>query len=443
MAISEILGLFTTPEQYQQNQLAQFQNRAATEVQMSPFQQAALGARTAGYQLGQGIGGALGGQDPQLQIIARRQQLASQLNPNDPNSYMRVAKMAADAGDQQFAIAISDAGRKAMSEYALIQQRTRERQGADPFQQLLRSGKFTPASLATYQKSQNVADLREIETEAKTPAKIQEAERVALGKGFERGTKEFDEAVNSYLERPEKPEPRPSVGGDREAISLDDFDKNYYDLTPAQRNVVNQKLKAERLAEAKESKPEFNMGGTKAVEPKDWLKFSEFINKDPLMSRTSSVLSDAPSAIETIRNSTQNNFSSASLPAAIAKLTGEGKNMSNEDIERYTRTGGLDQRIAGDVVKFFTGKKTDVTKAQAEQFAVSLYRGALLERKKFIQDQAESTGYDQTPNYKKTIEQLDKKLGQFKLVTPKGSQNPPTPASKPEDEALINKYLKP
>jgi hypothetical protein len=29
MAASEILGLFTTPQQYQQNQLAQFQNRAA------------------------------------------------------------------------------------------------------------------------------------------------------------------------------------------------------------------------------------------------------------------------------------------------------------------------------------------------------------------------------------------------------------------------------
>ena len=429
MAASEILGLFTSPQQYQQNQLAQFQNRAAQEVQMNPFQQAALGARTAGYQLGQGIGGALGGQDPQLQLIARRQALASQLDPNNPDSYMQVAKMAADAGDQQFAIAISDAGRKAMSEYALIQQRTRERQGADPFQQLLRTGKFTPASLAKYQKSQNVEDLREIEIETKTPAKIQEAERVALGKGFARGTKEFDDAVNSYLERPERPEPRPSVGGDREAISLDDFDKNYYDLTPAQRNVVNQKLDAKRLAEAKESKPEFNMGSNQPVEPKDWLKFSEFINKDPLMSRTSSVLSDAPSAIETIRNSTQNNFSSAALPAAIAKLTGEGKNMSNADIERYTRTGGLDQRIAGDVVGFFTGKKTDVTKAQAEQFAVALYRGALLERKQFIQDQAESTGYVESPNYKKTIEQLDKKLAQFKLVTPNGSQS--LPASQP------------
>ena len=437
---SEILGLFTTPEQYQQNQLAQFQNRAAQEVQLNPFQQAALGARTAGFQLGQGIGSALGGTDPQLQIIARRQQLASQLNPNDPNSYMMVAKMAADAGDQQFAIAISDAGRKAMSEFALIQQRNRERQGADPFQQLLRSGKFTPASLAKYQKSQNVEDLREIEIEAKTPAKIQEAERVALGKGFARGTKEFDDAVNSYLERPERPEPRPSVGGDREAISLDEFDKNYYDLTPAERKEVNRIVDAKRLAEAKESKPEFNMGGTKAVEPKDWLKFSEFINKDPLMTRTSSILSDAPTAIETIRTSTQNNFSSASLPAAIAKLTGEGKNMSNADIERYARTGGLDERIAGDVVGFFTGKKTDVTKAQAEQFAVALYRGALLERKKFIQDQAESTGYDQTPNYKKTIEQLDKKLGQFKLVTPSGSQTPSAPQPQVFDAEKEKRY---
>ena len=442
MATSDILGLFTTPEQYQ---LAQRQAQEAQAIQyasLDPIARANYGTFRAGQQLGGAIGGALGGQDPQLQIIARRQQLASQLNPNDPNSYMRVAKIAADAGDQQFAIAISDAGRKAMSEYALIEQRTRERQGADPFQQLLRSGKFTPASLATYQKSQNVADLREIEIEAKTPAKIQEAERVALGKGFERGTKEFDEAVNSYLERPERPEPRPSVGGDREGISLDLYDKNYYDLTQTERSAVNEKLDKKRKDEAQ-------AGATvlpnQPVEPKDWLKFSEFINKDPLMSRTSSILSDAPTAIQTIKNSTQNNFSSASLPAAIAKLTGEGKNMSNQDIERYTRTGGLDQRIAGDVVGFFTGKKTDVTKAQAEQFAVSLYRGALLERKQFIQDQAESTGYDQTPNYKKTIEQLDKKLSQFKLIKPSSgkSETPSTPASKPEDEALINKYLPP
>jgi hypothetical protein len=77
---SEILGLFTTPQQYQQNQLAQFQNRAAQEVQLDPFQQAALGARTAGFQLGQGIGGALGGEDPQLKKITQRQQLLGMMN---------------------------------------------------------------------------------------------------------------------------------------------------------------------------------------------------------------------------------------------------------------------------------------------------------------------------------------------------------------------------
>ncbi len=59
MAASEILGLFTTPEQYQQNQLAQARSRAFQEVQLDPFQQAALGARTAGYQFGQAVGGAL------------------------------------------------------------------------------------------------------------------------------------------------------------------------------------------------------------------------------------------------------------------------------------------------------------------------------------------------------------------------------------------------
>jgi hypothetical protein len=125
---SEILGLFTSPQQYQQNQLAQFQNRAFQEVQLNPFQQAALGARTAGYQLGQGIGGALGGQDPQLQLISRREALASQLDPNNPDSYMQVAKMAADAGDPQFAILIADAGRKAQSEINLATQRGKEAQ---------------------------------------------------------------------------------------------------------------------------------------------------------------------------------------------------------------------------------------------------------------------------------------------------------------------------
>jgi hypothetical protein len=108
MAASEILGLFTTPEQYQQNQLAQFQNRNFQEVQLNPFQQAAIGARNAGYQLGQGVGSALGGQDPQLQMIAATQQLARSANLTDPASLDAVSKQLAAIGNMPLAIAYSD-----------------------------------------------------------------------------------------------------------------------------------------------------------------------------------------------------------------------------------------------------------------------------------------------------------------------------------------------
>jgi len=100
---SEILGLFTTPEQYQQNQLAQARSRAFQEVQLDPFQQAALGARTAGYQFGQAVGGALGGQDPQLQRITQRQQLLGMIDPSNPDTYAQAIEAALRGGDQEAA----------------------------------------------------------------------------------------------------------------------------------------------------------------------------------------------------------------------------------------------------------------------------------------------------------------------------------------------------
>jgi len=110
---SEILGLFTTPEQYQQNQLAQVRNRAFQEVQLDPFQQAALGARTAGYQFGQAVGGALGGQDPQLQKITQRQQLLGMIDPSNPDSYAQAIQAALQTGDQEAAFLLRNEMMKA------------------------------------------------------------------------------------------------------------------------------------------------------------------------------------------------------------------------------------------------------------------------------------------------------------------------------------------
>jgi hypothetical protein len=172
---SEIIGLFTNPQQYLAAQDAAMQQQFAQRANLAPLQKASILAQQAGYRLGQGVGGALGGTDPQLDMISRRNALLSQLDQSDPESFMKVAQAAAQIGDNEFAMAIAQEGRKAASEYALIAQRTREKQGADPFEQLVRSGKYTPASLAAYRTSQNVADLELIEKPTKeTPANIKE-----------------------------------------------------------------------------------------------------------------------------------------------------------------------------------------------------------------------------------------------------------------------------
>lgn len=128
---SEILGLFTTPEQYQ---LAQQQAQQAQAIQfanLDPMARANYGTFLAGQKLGGAIGGALGGEDPQLKLISQRQQLASQLDETNPNSYMMVAEQARRAGDPQFAMAIADAYRQLQTGAATLRKTTAEAQKAE------------------------------------------------------------------------------------------------------------------------------------------------------------------------------------------------------------------------------------------------------------------------------------------------------------------------
>lgn len=123
MAVSEILGLFQTPDQYAAAQDAAMQRQFVQRATLDPFQKASVLGQQAGYSAAQGIGGALGGTDPQLEMISRRNVLLSQLNPSDPSSYIKAAEVAAKMGDSQFAVLIAQEGRKAQSEVALTAQR--------------------------------------------------------------------------------------------------------------------------------------------------------------------------------------------------------------------------------------------------------------------------------------------------------------------------------
>lgn len=106
---SEILGLFTSPEQYRSMQDQQTQREAIQYAGLTPFQRADVSLYTGGKQLGQAVGGLFGMEDPQLRKITMRQQMltgaggAPRINLNDPGSMLRAANIAQEQGDPEFA----------------------------------------------------------------------------------------------------------------------------------------------------------------------------------------------------------------------------------------------------------------------------------------------------------------------------------------------------
>jgi hypothetical protein len=100
---SEILGLFTTPEQYQLAQQQAQQAQAIQYASLNPMAQANYGTFLAGQRLGGAIGGALGGQDPMLQKISQRQQLIGMIDPSNPDTYPQAIQAALQGGDQEAA----------------------------------------------------------------------------------------------------------------------------------------------------------------------------------------------------------------------------------------------------------------------------------------------------------------------------------------------------
>jgi len=207
---TEIGGLFTTPEQYQLAQQQQQQAQAIQYASLDPMARANYGTYLAGQKLGGAIGGALGGEDPQLKLISQRQQLASQLDPTDLTSYTKVAQLAAQT-DPQFAMAVANAGRQAAVQIA---QANKEKQLAVPskiqelnllfeVQDNLRRIKLLPQSEerdnAIKILEERISAINPTKPEA-TPNEIQISKALALQKGAE-GTPEYNAEFQKQLLR--------------------------------------------------------------------------------------------------------------------------------------------------------------------------------------------------------------------------------------------------
>jgi hypothetical protein len=171
MAENIVAGLFgLTPEMYGEQQRRSALREGIDLAKLTPGEAGAAMTYAGAKGLGGAIAGAMGVQDPQLQLISTRNSIAQQIDQSNPESILKGAQMLAQAGDQQGAMALAQYARQAQSEMAQAQQRRaaaaasmaqagRERVQADPFQKLVESGKYTPASLAEYQRTGLPADL--------------------------------------------------------------------------------------------------------------------------------------------------------------------------------------------------------------------------------------------------------------------------------------------
>lgn len=112
--------------EYLQKRQDAMKNEAMAFAQLTPAQQAQFGFYRGGQQLGEAIGGALGGQDPQLRMIGLQQQILSELDPSDPQQQLSIAQKYARVAPE-LAMKIADSARKSLSELALEKQRTAEK----------------------------------------------------------------------------------------------------------------------------------------------------------------------------------------------------------------------------------------------------------------------------------------------------------------------------
>lgn len=97
------LGLFTTPEQYQQSQLRQLYQDQLAQARLSPVEQASFNIGAGAQRAGDVLGRALGAEDPMLQMISQRQAILREIDRTDPQSIIKGAQALGQIGDAQTA----------------------------------------------------------------------------------------------------------------------------------------------------------------------------------------------------------------------------------------------------------------------------------------------------------------------------------------------------
>lgn len=224
---TDIAGLFgLTPQMYDQQRYMQDLKQGYEMAQLSPGDAARARLPANIGQLSRGVAGLLGVQDPQMQLMTARQQIFSQVDQSNPQSYVEAAKQLQSIGDTQGAFTMADYARKAESEIAQAKQRlaaaNRERQQATP---------------------NDIQIANEIATLEDTLGQL---ENVPDGPDRTRAKNMLNTRLSELRRITTKGEKAQSFGVEREAIAKELYNKPFADLTQTEIAAVNKRVDAEK-----------------------------------------------------------------------------------------------------------------------------------------------------------------------------------------------------
>ena len=109
-----------TPEMYQQQQNQNALKQASELAQLNPFARANTAIGYGANRIAGAIGGAMGGQDPQLRLISARNAVMQGIDLNDPEALQAASSRLAQIGDMQGAYGLAEIAQKRAESQATI-----------------------------------------------------------------------------------------------------------------------------------------------------------------------------------------------------------------------------------------------------------------------------------------------------------------------------------
>jgi hypothetical protein len=336
MATSIVDTLFgISPERLEQQRAAEADARALQFAKLDPFQQANFAIGRGAYGLAGALGGALGGQDPELQRVTRRQQVAGQIDYTNEDSIRR--GMASLSDDPVAVQQLAQILRQQQESGALIEQR-----GAAANREAKQS---VPTDI------QVARELSNLETTA--------AALEAMEPSVERdqALRTINGQLTNLRALTSKPgEKGPSFGAEAERVAAEMFDnKTFAQLTPTQKAAVNKRVDEEGNRRAASTAAKLVLPGQNALV--DIPGFRAKV-QDTIRPQLQAVTA-ADNALITINDSmaTGNFISFNAARVQLAKSLGDNQ-LSRRDVEQAGGDPSILGGLADTASTLFTGTPT-------------------------------------------------------------------------------------